>query len=258
MENKNFTIFNKIEQFNIFHSVFLELINTKQFDFFYNKKGTISNIQHSFHFNKNLVVYNTLDYVLICNFIQTHLIEVFSAFFKRYHSIKHTVCFSTDTELHEFSPRFPFLALNYKIVDKNNLTIVKIKFSPYISNETNKRELKLDFKLLDPQYIMFMQTFLRILKQINLTVNFSNNGIYFYAILNKLVCSGLNQNKLGYETDLIRLHDYANKINNLVNLDLNFNDVGIIQRRNKNVKLMSLQDLVPFPTLTSYVIDYSN
>lgn len=255
---KNVTIYNEVDQFNVFHSVFLQLINAKQFNFFYNKKGTAANIQRSFYFNKKIIGYKTLDYVLICNFIQSHLIDVFSNFFKRYHSIKHVVCFSVDEELHKFSPPFPFLALNYKIVDKNNLTVVKIKFSPYVSNETNKKELKLDFKLLDPQYIMFMRMFLKILKQTTLAVNFSNNGLYLYAILNKLVCSGLNENRQGYEADLNQLNEYADKINNLVDLDLKFNNVGIIQQRNKNIKLMSLQDLIQFPTLTSYVVDYSN
>lgn len=210
-------------------------------------------------YSKDFVIYNTENYIRIYEFINDILYPVMNTFFKSYGEIKHIAHFSVRDHFHEFSPKKPYLSVTYRVHDKNDHTIFKLKFSPYVSSETNKFELNLGITLLDPQYMMILNTIkkhLYLLKGYQ-CVNLSDNNIFLYAILNKIIPSGLDLNRTNFKKDICSLHQYAETLNVLVPINLKFNEEGIIESRNKNIKLMYLKDICKFPIITSYILHHS-
>lgn len=208
---------------------------------------------------RNFVIYDVENYVNIYRFINDILYPLFDNFFKGYGKLKHIVHFSVRTRFHEFSPKIPYLSLSHKIHDENDRMIFKLKFSPYISLETNKPELTLGIKILDPQYMMFLsllKTHMCLLEGYECT-NLTDNNIFLYAILNKIISNGLDPTRKYFEQDVSELHQYAEKLNKLIPVQLKFSQNGLIEYRNKNIKLLPLRDIIAFPNITSYIFHHS-
>lgn len=208
---------------------------------------------------KKFLIYDIENYVNIYQFINNTLYFLFGNFFKSYGKIKHIVHFSVRTHFHEFSPKIPYLSLSYKIHDEYDRMVFKIKFSPYVSLETKKLELNLGLKILDPQHMMFLRllkTHIGLLEGYQCT-NLTDNNVFLYAILNKIIDKGLDPNRKGFEKDICNLHIYAENLNKLIPIELKFSQNGLIEYRKKNIKLLPLQDIIAFPSITSYVFHHS-
>lgn len=243
----------------MFHSIFSKIVLGNYPNNIYSKHHTYTNLNNFFaKNNKPVLLYGLGYYTPIYEFINNTLIPLFTKFFKNYKRIEHIVNFGVNNirGRHEFSPQTPALDITYKVVTKTNLQIAKIKFFPYNSAETNKQELNLYMRMLDPEYAMIFRA---VFKQLRLLqkyscINFSSTRtLQAYAILNKLMPMGLDSTRKNFKKDLDTLNDYATKINKKVPLDLAFDENGIIANRNKNIKLLPIEDMIPFPITSSYI-----
>ena len=247
------SIIKTMEDFDFFHKLFLKLIENKYTNVNYDTNSSLKRYLKTN--DSGFELYNIDNYIKIYEFINDVMYITYKEFFKSYGELKHIVFFSIREHSHEFSPKIPYLGLSYRIVDKDNNMIFKMKLSPYVSLETNEFELNWGIKILDPQYMMFFKAFKKIIPLIKgyPCTCFTDFSIFVYAIATKIYPCGLDRNRVNFQKDLESLNELAFNLNKLVPVNLQFDENGIIKSRNKNVKLMSLRDILPFPNITSYI-----
>ena len=167
------------------------------------------------------------------------------------------------THHHSCAPQSSYLGIRYDLIDLDNNVFYKIKFSPYFVDEYKRTEFTLGIVFNNPLDISSLRKYGHFNKHFKLTkhTNFSPSHLYIYCLTNAVFSDGLDTTHINYKKDLLKLNEYAQKVNSEIpEAKFNCNDKGVFEY-NKKIKLKSFMEKIkhiPFHNTSSYVVKHNS
>jgi hypothetical protein len=147
-----------------------------------------------------------------------------------------------------------FIAVCFRVLDESDEQVFRINLAPYYSSETNKFEINITYSTSTSKYVFVInlyKEFVKNLKEYYDCSVFTRCTPKYYKILNLIFTDGLNSNRLGYETDIKNLKEWANQ-SHLQKYEMKFDEKGILISRNKFHKISNIMEYIP--EISSYVL----
>lgn len=159
---------------------------------------------------------------------------------------------------HKFTPVYDYIGVMLEFFDINNVSISKIKLSPYLG-EFNCYEIGMGIRCNKPKDVLVMRKYNVIEEEIKSIFKFTNlnpNTLYMFVLDSKIYGKSLSVDRSEYSYEYKELEKYVDKINNYIGeFCLTFRHGKFSWNRKYKIKEISdsTRDIIRFPSISSFI-----